>query len=601
MKNMTEGDATTQYNFTFDNNPPDNEPPVKDYARTEINPDDACDVKIKWPSTYAISVGTGYCVADKTDNVNDYYTPYDFLPYTEDGFPDFDYPLPTPDGKTLNELIAQGCTTGTTLMPSLPPYACDKTKFIEIDPLGITPAYHFFQWARGYGGPFPRPPCPTPCPYIRNNVQSSGVRNYANGDVSPSRPDFNRLPYYPFNTDNFVTINPQSALPSQSSTVGTENNLKATYSLSVRIFLQIINWYMAEFTYSINNGFWSELTAYENAGYHFLVEYQPGDTTQICQGIDTKHPEHSTEIANRPCIAISSFGDRIVQTALLRTTAQGSLEGRGVYNTLYTNNAFKARTFSKVTWPNEISAQPICDFNSVNYNRICNGELFEVPFIGNKIAAAMDFRSGSLPLQFTPNQESKNLGLGENPDGYSKKLAWKDADDVGDAFGTVDDGIPSMIIKFFAESAAINQNKGQFPGNGFNASSLFPAIYPDGRKGYPNSEDPNYPWQIPRGGERRLYCPTDDATRINNKDCDLDVLCINNAACLIGNGGDTGLCQNRELENLAVSPTQLTPAFFNFPDHFVKPGEVWSLAYIGESGLWAVSCALRVVTALWYT
>lgn len=41
---------------------------------------------------------------------------------------------------------------------------------------------------------------------------------------------------------------------------------------------------------------------------------------------------------------------------------------------------------------------------------------------------------------------------------------------------------------------------------------------------------------------------------------------------------------------LKLEYPRLGPAHFSFPTHFVRPNETWSLAYIGESGLWAVRC-----------
>lgn len=528
MKNMTTEDATTQYNFTFDGNLPDNQPPVKDYARTDINPDDACDVKIKWPSAYAISVGTGYCVADKTDNVNDFYTPYNFLPYTEDGFPDFDYSFPTPPNIrkgffpqspktiTINELIASGCSSGPN---SKVPLECDMTSYVEIDPLGITAADTYkrafmikgeFALRRGSSigieetlqgqlidqcAPGYTSDSSTFNSDVTGDDSSSNkdagytsplqagqcVRNGA----SPSSPDHRRLPFFPFNTDETNTINDQSALPGKSSTVGSNNHLKATYSLSVRIFLQTINWYMAELTVAINDpAFWAAA-----AGY--IEPYDATSNRQICRGVDT-----STTLQNKgvgplhynstgQCISVATFGNRAFQTILMRHTMRYKTEQN--FNRLYLQNAFALgynpngndKTYFGVKWGQHAWSgtgpriQPMNNANKQQYFIATGlGVSLQIDYENDVDPVSMmtpqpkpifmvlpytDFRYGGATYG------GVKLDLKNN--GYSQRLAWKDSDDVGDSFDS-EDGFPGPIIEFFAHSAAINQDTNNFGDNG---------------------------------------------------------------------------------------------------------------------------------------
>lgn len=194
--------------------------------------------------------------------------------------------------------------------------------------------------------------------------------------------------------------------------------------------------------------------------------------------------------------------------------------------------------------------------------------------------------------QLSPEEVVAACWNGDN-NGFDERLPWKNVEDVLDAFAT-SSPVPRAIVQFWAQSARSLPYDPGFPATGFNWTHVFPGLFV---RHTPvrlfNDPMPNYPAVMKRrrSGEESTLLQAVWTTGARKQDdpmpCqyDQEVNDLENPLRQVDNTGWKN-CATR-------TAFRLTPAMFTVPTHFRRDGLVWSFAFLGDDGLWAVPAPFR--------
>lgn len=328
-----------------------------DYMLPNNGPDEMCDVSIKSPSANAIRVAD-YCTADHVDNVAAFVDPYPFNQYdlgSDNGKARFVKGTGHPRTEHLAQNYRGQWQEETGTFYGHPEYqVCGS----GCDPLGVLAGGHPFQFAAidGTG-------TTVAAPLAGNDPRSKGT-------VYP--------PQTTLYTPGGETYTYRGGHWSGNQIVSRRNaprdwmKRRPRYSFATRTFTQIINWYMAEFQFALNQvDFWLDPRvrgliadmALDDDTTDFLCSWKIGERPYDMTWLNT---HIVVPVSGYPCINRSAFTDpdtdecTDVCDALLDHTMAASW---GFKKDLDLHHAFSAtglsgdsssNGFSRVKWGHEM-------------------------------------------------------------------------------------------------------------------------------------------------------------------------------------------------------------------------------------------------------